>query len=79
VRNKFISLLLTSIFFAAKVFADTTSVATDSSDKPFTPPDKGPLGIDISTGLALYGMAILFTVLVLALWRKSIMGRKNSI
>ncbi len=67
--------MLTSFFFAAKILADTTSVANDSADRPFTPPDKGPLGIDISTGLALYCVAILLAVLILVLWRKSITAK----
>jgi hypothetical protein len=79
VRNRFLISLLVLFFIATKILADTTSVATDSADKPFIPPNQGPLGIDISTGLALYGMAILFAILILALWRKNIVNsRKNS-
>ena len=63
-RNKFFIFLFT-IFFAAKLCADTTSVAFDSAVKPFTPPNQGPLGIDNMTGIALYGAAILFAVYVL--------------
>src|SRR5438552_5257236 len=66
------------LLFAEKILADTTSVVSDSIEKPFSPPDKGPLGIDISTGLALYGMAILFAVLVVALWRKNIVNRSGN-
>jgi len=62
--------------FPAKIFADTTYVAADSSVKPFVPTNKGPLGIDNMTGMALYGIAILFAILILALWRQNIM-KKN--
>jgi hypothetical protein len=75
VRNKFYIFLLTGIILTAKVFADTTSIAADSSVKPFVPPDNGPLGIDHITGLALYAVAILFAVLIIALWRTNIIKR----
>jgi hypothetical protein len=58
------------------VFADTTSVAGDSTVKPFVPPNNGPLGIDNVTGIALFGAAILFAILILVLWRKNIMKSK---
>jgi hypothetical protein len=70
-------LFLSSLFFpASKVFADTTSVTNDSAAKPFTPPNQGPLGIDNMTGLAIYGAVILFTVLMIMLWRKNIIKNK---
>ncbi len=76
-RNKFFILLLLVCTIATKIFADTTSVATDSAVKPFTPPNQGPLGIDNMTGLALYGAAILLAVLVIALWRKNIIKKND--
>ena len=75
-RNKLSIFLIVTVFFAAKIFADTTSVATDSSMKAFVPPNNGPLGIDNVTGVALYGVAILFAVLVIALWRMNIIKRR---
>jgi hypothetical protein len=77
VRNNFFFLLTFLFTLASKIFADTTSVASDSVVKPFTPPDNGPLGIDNATGLALYGAAILFAVLIIALWRKNITGKSR--
>ena len=71
-RNRFFIFLFSAIPIASKVFADTTSIASDSIVKPFTPPNQGPLGIDNMTGLALYGAGILFAVLIIALWRKNI-------
>jgi len=76
-RNRVLSFVLVSISFIS-AFADTTSVAGDSANKPFIPPDQGPLGIDNVTGVALYGAAILFAVLVLALWRSNIMKRRSN-
>jgi len=76
-RSKIFIVLLSIIVAVSKVFADTTSVAIDSSEKPFSPPNQGPLGIDTTTGLALYGVAILFAVLVLALWRSNIMKQRQ--
>jgi hypothetical protein len=70
--------IATLCMFISKVFADTASVATDSVVTPFTPPDKGPLGINISTGLILYGSAILLAALVIALWRRNIIARRDS-
>jgi hypothetical protein len=78
VRNKFF-ILLTSCIFVSKTLADTTSTTTDSVIKNFTPPDNGPLGIDNYTGVALYAAAILFAVLVIALWRKNIISRRQNI
>ena len=74
-RNKFLFIFL--FIFTAKIFADTTSVASDSTIKPFIPPSDGPLGLDAYTGLALYTAAILFAVLIVALWRRNIVKRKN--
>ena len=74
-RNKFFILLLFVFASATKLFADTTSVATDSVIKPFSTPNQGPLGIDNTTGLALYATAILLAVLVIALWRKNIIKK----
>ena len=76
-RNKFLPAIVLIFFLVSKIFADTTSVVVDSPIKPFTPPDRGPLGIDINTGIALYIAAILFAVLVIAIWRKSIISRRN--
>jgi hypothetical protein len=76
VQNKFFIFLFSIFFITAKLFADSTSVALDSSLRPFTPPNQGPLGIDNTTGVALYGVAILFAVLILVLWRNSIIKRK---
>ena len=70
-RNSFFMVLLCAIPTVSKVLADTTSAAADSAVIPFSPPSQGPLGIDNMTGLALYGAAILFAVLVLALLRKN--------
>ena len=61
-----------------KLFADTTSVVSDSIIKPFTPPNQGPLGIDTMTGVVLYGAAILFAVLILILWRRNIIHNSSS-
>ena len=74
-RNKFFLFILT-FFLAEKLFADTTSVVSDSIIKPFTPPNQGPLGIDNMTGVVLYGAAILFAVLILMLWRRNITKEK---
>jgi hypothetical protein len=75
-RSRFF-LLLSLFFIASKGFADTSSVAIDSASKPFTPPNQGPLGIDNITGLALYGAAIVFAVLIIALWRNNIVKLRN--
>ena len=77
-RNRLTALILFILLAATKVFSDTSSVAADSAVKPFTPPNQGPLGVDINTGLALYGAAILFAILIIALWRKSIIRSKKS-
>ena len=74
-RNRFCFLLFVALLFCTKTVADTTSVAIDSTVKPFTPPNQGPLGIDIPAGLALYGAAILFAVLLIALWRRNIVKK----
>ncbi|MDP4219807.1 MAG: hypothetical protein Q8896_05165 [Bacteroidota bacterium] len=76
-RNKFIWGLLTVVFFAMDALADTTNVAVDSAAKPFVAPNQGPLGIDNSTGLALYGAIIVFAILIVGLWRKNIIGAKQ--
>ncbi len=76
-RNKFFILLFSFFIVTAKLFADTTSVASDSAIKPFTPPNQGPLGVDNLTGLTLYGIAILFAVLIIALWRRNIIKEKT--
>lgn len=75
-RSKFFILTLIVFFAATKLFADTTSIVPDSIIKPFTPPNQGPLGIDNMTGVALYGAAILFAVLILMLWRRNIINRR---
>lgn len=77
-RNKFFLFLLSCFLFLAKAFADTTSVAVDTAAKPFIPPDQGPLGIDANTGIVLYGAAILFAVLIIALWRRNIINRSQA-
>ena len=74
-RNRSFVIFLFCITFVSQVFADTTSVPIDSASKPFTPQAIGPLGIDTMTGLALYGAAILFAILILALWRKNIVSK----
>ena len=74
-RNKFLFIFL--FIFTAKIFADTTSVASDSAIKPFIPPSNGPLGLDAYTGLGLYTAAILFAVLIVALWRRNIIKKTN--
>lgn len=74
-RSKLFICLFT-IFFAAKLFADTTSVVPDTIIKPFATPNQGPLGIDNITGVALYGAAIFFAVLILMLWRRNIIIKR---
>ena len=76
-QNKFLIFFFSLFIATTKLFADTTSVAPDSAVKPFTPPNQGPLGIDNITGVALYAAAILFAMLIIALWRKNIMRVKT--
>jgi hypothetical protein len=77
VLNKFFISLFSFFIVTTKLFADTTSVASDSAVKLLAPPNQGLLGIDNMTGLALYGMAILFAVLIIALWRRNIIKEKS--
>ena len=77
-QNKFFIFLFSVFFATTKLFADTTSVITDTAIKPFTPPNQGPLGIDNMTGIALYGAAILFAVLIVMLWRRNILHNSSS-
>jgi hypothetical protein len=77
-RNRYFILLFSIVIVTAKLFADTTSVALDSAEKPFIPPNQGPLGIDNMTGLALFGVAILISVFVIALWRRNIMKKRDN-
>ena len=71
-RSKFFISVFSLFIVTTKLLADRNSVVPDSVVKPFTPPDQGPLGINNITGVALYGMAILFAVLIIALWRRNI-------
>ena len=69
--NKLFIFVLSFVIIPSILFAQGgTSVVTDSLQTS-QPVHTGPLGISDTTGLAMYVVAILFLILILVLWRRS--------
>ncbi len=70
-RNKLFIFVLSFVIIPSILFAqDSTSANTDSLQTS-QPVHTGPLGISDTTGLAMYVVALLFLILILALWRRN--------
>lgn len=75
-RNKLFIFVLSFVTIPSILFSQGgTSVVTDSSQTS-QPVHIGPLGISDTTGLAMYVVAILFLILILVLWRRSMAASK---
>ncbi len=70
-RNKLIYIWVAALAPAVAVAQDAASDSTAAADSALkAAPHSGPLGMDDTTGLILYIIAILFLMLSLLLWRK---------